>query len=359
MLSRLIGKAFSALVLCAFHLLAGNELDAATVAVRADGNGNYTSIQAAIDAARDGDVIVVSPGIYQENINFEGKAIMVRSSDPHDASVIARTVIEGGPAGPAVLFSGGENADSVLHGITVRGNEATLDRPAISCVGSKPTIENCRILAAGFRTAFHCQGARPTFSGCTVQLPHLERPQQVVSAVRSQATFASCVIVRDAGGGRFGQTYNLDGTTLAGLENVVELDPSMTDGAVFVRENDRRVETHPAPALQGKRGLRGTERREVRGEDMKPRTSEYDNIAKLWSTLGDRDWHALLASQAQPDRPWITGLSAWDPALFYAPYLRSPDWGAHSVPFSPIINPGMSDPALFNAPYLRHSDGGK
>ncbi len=37
------------------------------------------TIQAAIDAAHDGNVVLVDEGTYYENINFKGKAITVAS----------------------------------------------------------------------------------------------------------------------------------------------------------------------------------------------------------------------------------------------------------------------------------------
>ena len=40
---------------------------------------DYTEIQSAIDAAQDGDTILVAQGTYQENIDFKGKGIVLTS----------------------------------------------------------------------------------------------------------------------------------------------------------------------------------------------------------------------------------------------------------------------------------------
>ncbi len=39
----------------------------------------FSTIQDAIEASESGDSVLVSPGFYQENINFEGKSITVSS----------------------------------------------------------------------------------------------------------------------------------------------------------------------------------------------------------------------------------------------------------------------------------------
>ena len=44
--------------------------------------GDYPTIQGAIDAAFNGDAIVVAPGTYNETIDLLGKAIRIRSSKP-------------------------------------------------------------------------------------------------------------------------------------------------------------------------------------------------------------------------------------------------------------------------------------
>jgi len=80
-----------------------------------------TNIQTAINAAVDGDLILVSPGMYRERINFNGKAITIRSLDPPDPAVRAETIIDGGGEGPVVLFSSSETTNSVLAGFTITG----------------------------------------------------------------------------------------------------------------------------------------------------------------------------------------------------------------------------------------------
>ncbi len=49
----------------------------------------YSTIQSAIDASVTGDTVIISPGTYSGdgnyNISFSGKAVTVRSIDPNDA----------------------------------------------------------------------------------------------------------------------------------------------------------------------------------------------------------------------------------------------------------------------------------
>jgi len=65
--------------------------EAATYSVNKDGLGDFTAIQPAIAAADDGDTIIVDEGTYLENINFLGKAVVLRSTDPNDTSLAVRS----------------------------------------------------------------------------------------------------------------------------------------------------------------------------------------------------------------------------------------------------------------------------
>ena len=71
---------------------------------------SFSTIQAAIDAAFfPGDVVLVAPGVYQENLTFLGKTITVRSSDGPAVTVIDGSGLTLGPTqGSVVNFTSGD-----------------------------------------------------------------------------------------------------------------------------------------------------------------------------------------------------------------------------------------------------------
>ncbi|MFH2000947.1 MAG: hypothetical protein ABIK28_14795 [Planctomycetota bacterium] len=96
------------------------------------------TIQGAIDCASgdEGDVVLVFPGTFHENIDFRGKAIAIKSDQGPE-----KTVIDGGQAGPVVTFSSSEGRDSVLEGFTLL-NGASDQGGGIRCNGASPMIVN-------------------------------------------------------------------------------------------------------------------------------------------------------------------------------------------------------------------------
>ena len=125
-------------------LFAGSA-SAATINVPAD----QGTIQAAIDAASDGDTVLVAPGTYYEKLNFNGKAITVASSGG-----AAVTILDGNNTGPIVTFENDEGNTSVLRGFTLTHGFVNDYGSAVHLSGGAPTIEDNRFVANAGGTGY-------------------------------------------------------------------------------------------------------------------------------------------------------------------------------------------------------------
>jgi len=117
------------------------------------------SIQSAINRSLNGDIIDVAPGTYNENINFNGKQINLRSS-----SGAASTTINGRNNGTTVTISG----NAQISGFTITGGNASFG--AGMAVSGNGTLISNNIFsgnaqgAGGFGAAIGGNGASPIIS---------------------------------------------------------------------------------------------------------------------------------------------------------------------------------------------------
>ena len=130
--------------------------------------GDQLTIQAGIDAANPGDVVIVAQGEYFENINFNGKAITVRSTDPTDAGVVLNTIINGGGSGHVVTCDSGEGSNTVLSGFVITGGNANFGGGMRNSFSS-PTVTNCSFSgnSANVGGGMHNSFSSPTVTDCT------------------------------------------------------------------------------------------------------------------------------------------------------------------------------------------------
>ena len=125
--------------LCFLVALSGSLAWGATYVVTPDGTGDYPTIQAAVDAAQNGDIIELSDGTFvgdgNRNIGYLGKAITIRSQsgDPHTCTIDCESL--------GRAFHG--NMPGSLEGVTVTGGNSDNFGGAISIYDGNFTVHNC------------------------------------------------------------------------------------------------------------------------------------------------------------------------------------------------------------------------
>jgi len=164
-------------------LTAVSILSSVTYMINQSGLGDFTTISDGIAAAQDGDVLLVFPGTYYENISYDGKNITITSfydGDLYDESYIADTVINGNQNGTVVLFNNNETRDAVLNGFTITNGSGHLELQfsefgvggGIYIQHASPVISNCIVehnfayLGGGIALR---GGGNPLFKGNTIR----------------------------------------------------------------------------------------------------------------------------------------------------------------------------------------------
>jgi hypothetical protein len=167
----------------------------------------YSTIQAAIDASINGDTVIISPGTYtgsgNKDLDYGGKAITVRSTDPNNPAVVSATIIDCQQSGVGFYFHSGENSNSILAGLTIThgdGNYASLCKTGgIGCNSSSPTIYSCVITgnvsgAASGGIYITGAGSNPTISHCIIKDNHGFYSGAIYCDQNTNLTITNCII---------------------------------------------------------------------------------------------------------------------------------------------------------------------
>ena len=143
---------------------------ATTWTVNDDGKADFDNIQTAIDAASNGDEILVAPGTYTNSgssfvIFFAGKTLTIRATGTPE-----ETILDGQNERGVVVFAGGEGPDTLIEGFTIkRGYDYS--GAGIACPSNaNPTISNCLITnntAIQSGGGIRCDGIL-TITDCTI-----------------------------------------------------------------------------------------------------------------------------------------------------------------------------------------------
>lgn len=187
---------------------------------------DYPTIQEGIDASADGDTVLVQPGTYVENINFNGHDIVLGSLflTFGDTSYIAETIIDGDSAGSVVTIASEENNTTIISGFTIRNGFATLGG-GIYCQNSQPNIVSNHIIAnsagdtsgyTGFGGGIYCMNAD--------------------AVIRENIIFGNVAYHSHSSGGRGGGIY-CDNSDADIIENVISRNIARWRGGGIYFEN--------------------------------------------------------------------------------------------------------------------------
>ncbi|MHC4212434.1 MAG: right-handed parallel beta-helix repeat-containing protein [Planctomycetota bacterium] len=81
---------------------------------------DHPTIQQAINMANTGDEIIVLPGFYQENLNFLGKNLTLRSLNPLDVNCVENTILDGNDLASCITLESGEDKSSIIAGLNIQ-----------------------------------------------------------------------------------------------------------------------------------------------------------------------------------------------------------------------------------------------
>jgi len=186
-----------ALVTLAFGVQA--TVCARTWLVNAGGTGDAPTIQAGIDSAAAADTVLLADGTFtgpgNRDIDFDGKAVTVRSQSGSESLCIIDCQGTSGDPHRGFIFESGETQASVLEYVTViggymdnggalacyyaspsitgcyfAGNTAASVGGAIDMVSSAAIITNCQFAgneSGSSAGAVYCETLSPTFSLCS------------------------------------------------------------------------------------------------------------------------------------------------------------------------------------------------
>jgi len=181
------------LLLLAWPLLLTAPSLAATWIVQPDGTGDFPTIQAAVDAASDGDEILLADGVFtgsgNRDVDLLGKTLTIRS----ESGQAENCTVDGENTSPPIFrFVQGEGPGTELSDITVsRGGSST----AIEITGSSPTLRRV-VVRESARSSIVCESSDAVLDGVEVRSTH---GMPVIQATGGAPTMTGCLLESNQG----------------------------------------------------------------------------------------------------------------------------------------------------------------
>ncbi len=175
-------KATLANIAFIMFLCVSSWLHSTTWHIKQDGSGDFTTIQAGINASADSDTVLVYPGTYYENLNMNGRNIILTSLEltTGNSQYIESTIIDGQRLLSCIEIQNITNG-ATIRGFTIRNGFGTDIQGSLGGGIFSQSVENTHIINCHFYDNIATLGG-------------------AVCAILSELTFSGLRIVHNSAG---------------------------------------------------------------------------------------------------------------------------------------------------------------
>lgn len=226
-------------------------IEAGSILVNSQGTGDYPTIQAAIDAASEGNEIYLADGIYtgpgNRNLDFGGKPLTLESLSGNAANCIIDCQGSAGEGHRGFYFHSGETATSMVRNITVTNGYAAPplviweEGGAVYCDGASPTFFGCHftnsyaMLGGG---AMCENGSAPSFTMCAFENNSADMGGGIEIPPDGNPMIMVCTF--DGNSANYGGALSVDGATV-NLNSVTFTGNSAQAGGAIACQGDGTI----------------------------------------------------------------------------------------------------------------------
>jgi len=209
---------------------------------------DYPTIQAGIDSSFDGDTVLVQPGTYVENVNFNGHNVVLGSLflTTGNPSYISSTIIDGNSSNWVVAFGNEEDTTTVITGFTIQNGYAPYGG-GIVCGGSSPKIINNIITgnsASMIGGGIYCDDSSPTIMNNTISANQCSEGHEKGGGIAVLSSYAIIInntisdnVALNSGGGIYCENYNLQNDSSTISHNTITGNSGYDGAGIWMRAN--------------------------------------------------------------------------------------------------------------------------